>query len=348
VTKEEALNEQKELLAKLSDPEFFLRTEEFKIASKRLAELNDFLSLINKKEALEKDLLAAEEILNKEKDPELIALALEEKEKLQNKIAKLEEEIKEQEKKKTKELATKGVILEIRAGTGGEEAALFARDLLEMYLKYCLKQNWPVKILDRHDTDLGGLKEAILEILADEAYENLRYEAGVHRVQRVPVTEKSGRLHTSTATVAVLPKIEASSIEIKSDDLEETFFRSSGPGGQNVQKVETAVRLKHKPTGLVVTCQSERYQRQNREKALEILRLKLYEREQEKIGGEITSKRREQIGKAMRSEKIRTYNFVQDRVTDHRLNKSFHQIGNILAGDLDEILNELKTTLKKE
>lgn len=230
------------------------------------------------------------------------------------------------------------VILEIRAGVGGEEAALFAIELLRMYQRYAQKKNWSNTLLDISYSSLGGIKEAILEI-SGEGVEILKNEAGVHRVQRIPETEKSGRIHTSTVSVAVMMKPEDVKIDIKPEDLEISFFRSSGPGGQNVNKVETAVRILHKPSGLIISCQSERSQFSNREKALEILKTKLYEAKWTTDQGKISEERRQQIGNADRSEKIKTYNFPQDRLTDHRYKKNFHNLEKIMEGELDDIFN---------
>jgi peptide chain release factor 1 len=234
------------------------------------------------------------------------------------------------------------VYFEIRAGVGGEEAALFARDLWRMYLKFFEKKGWKVRVLEESLSDLGGIKTLVSEVSGEDVYQLLKNESGVHRVQRIPVTEKSGRIHTSTASVAVLPKLEAPPIQIKESDLEIEFFRASGPGGQNVNKVETAVRILHKPTGIVVTCQTERNQQRNREIALQLLKNKLYELEQRKISGQLTDLRRSQIGSQERSEKIRTYNFPQNRITDHRIGKSWYNLEDILNGDLDVILRSFQ------
>ncbi len=234
------------------------------------------------------------------------------------------------------------VIFEIRAGVGGEEAALFARDLWRMYLKYFNKKGYKVIVHEEQQTDLGGIKTLVAEVRGDNIYEILKNEAGVHRVQRIPITEKSGRIHTSTASIAVLPKYDFAPIEIKDSDIEIEFFRASGPGGQNVNKVETAVRIYHKPTGLVVTSQSERTQQRNKEIALQLLKSRLWQMQQEKIEKELVKERREQIGSQERSEKIRTYNFPQNRVTDHRINKSWYKLEDIMDGDLDIIFKEFE------
>ena len=233
--------------------------------------------------------------------------------------------------------------MEIRAGTGGQEAALFASDLFNMYKKYAAKVGWRFGILDSSRSELGGFRQITFEISGPEALKKMKNEAGVHRVQRIPKTEKSGRVHTSTATVAVLPKAKETDVRINPADLEINFYRSGGPGGQNVNKVETAVRIKHKPTGIVVASQEERSQQRNREKALEVLRAKLWQLEQEKTTGEITEERRKQIGSADRSEKIRTYNFPQDRLTDHRIKKSWGNLEGMMDGNLDKIIESLSS-----
>ncbi len=230
------------------------------------------------------------------------------------------------------------IILEIRAGAGGGEAAIFAGDLARMYQRYAAKRGWNFMIIDRNETTLSGYKSLVAEVRGNGVYEALQNESGVHRVQRVPMTERSGRVHTSTASVAVLPIVEAQAVNINQNDLEVTFSRAGGPGGQNVNKVETAVRILHKPTGIVVASREERSQHANREKAMDVLRAKLYEIEQLKAAGNVTDLRREQIGSGDRSEKIRTYNFPDDRITDHRLGKKFHNIEKIMEGNMDSII----------
>ncbi len=234
------------------------------------------------------------------------------------------------------------IILEIRAGAGGDEAAIFSADLARMYQRYAARRGWRFVILDSNQTSLDGYKTLIAEIEGENIYDDLKQESGVHRIQRIPKTEKSGRVHTSTASVAILPVVEAQQVEIKDSDLEVTFSRAGGPGGQNVNKVETAVRILHKPTGIVVSSRSERFQHANREKALEILRAKLYEIEQSRSTCSVGDLRREQIGSADRSEKIRTYNFPDDRITDHRIGKKFHNIEKILDGELEPIIKAFK------
>jgi peptide chain release factor 1 len=239
------------------------------------------------------------------------------------------------------------VMLEIRSGTGGDEAGLFARDLYRMYSRYGEKNKWKISEDFINENEAGGIKTLIAEIKGQNVYNLLKYESGVHRVQRVPVTESAGRIHTSTATVAVLPKIKKIDIEIKPEDLKWDFFRSGGKGGQNVNKVSTAVRLTHIPTGTVVECQEERFQGRNREKALQLLHSKLYTQMQEQSVKNITDLRSSQIGSAERSEKIRTYNFPQDRITDHRTNKTWHSMDKVMNGEIDNILKDTKTEMEK-
>ena len=241
-----------------------------------------------------------------------------------------------------------GIIMEIRAGTGGEEAALFAADLFRMYSRFAEKQNWSANLIESHPTGLGGYREVVFEIKGADVYSQLKYESGVHRVQRIPTTEKSGRIHTSTASIAVLPKASETEIKINPQDLRIDVQRASGPGGQHVNKRETAVRVTHLLTGLVVTCQEGRTQQQNKEKALTVLRARLLAKKQSEEITQRGTERREQIGAAMRAEKTRTYNFPQNRVTDHRLNKSWHKLDKIIDGDLKPIIKAFKSSKSRD
>ncbi len=284
----------------------------------------------------------AEAILDSEEDAELRSLAEADVTKLNPKIEALEKEIKGLLVPKDPR-DEKNVIVEIRAGTGGDEAALFAADLFRMYSRFAERQGWKTEILSENAIGIGGYKEIIFEIRGKGAYSKLKYESGVHRVQRVPVTEASGRIHTSTATVAVLAEVEDVDIQIPESDIRVDVYRSSGAGGQNVQKNSTAVRITHLSTGLVVACQDERSQLQNRLRAMAILRARLYEIEEEKRRTELEDTRRSQIGSGERSEKIRTYNYPQNRVTDHRLGQSIYNLPVVMDGEITQFIEELST-----
>jgi len=242
----------------------------------------------------------------------------------------------------------KNVIMELRGGVGGEESALFARSLFRMYSMYADRRGWRVQLLNLNETELGGIKEADLLIMGEGAYSRLKFESGVHRVQRVPETESGGRIHTSTATVAVLPEMEEAEVDLRPEDVEMQVFRSSGAGGQHINKTSSAVRLIHKPTGIVVACQEERSQVQNRERCMQMLASKLYELEQERIDADVTSQRRSQVGTGMRNERIRTYNFPQGRMTDHRIGLTLYKLEQLLDGDLDELMDALITADQAE
>ncbi len=273
-------------------------------------------------------------------DADMAEMARAELEPLERKIADLERQIRALLLPKDPN-DERDVIVEIRAGAGGDEAGLFAADLFRMYTRYAEVNHWKVEVIDENETGIGGYKEVIFNVRGKGAYSRLKYESGVHRVQRVPSTEASGRIHTSTATVAVLPQVDDVDINIPPGDIETEVYKSQGAGGQNVQKNATAVRIRHIPTGIVVQCQDERSQLQNRLRAMSILKARLYALEQGKVEAAMSESRRDQVGSGERSEKIRTYNFPQNRVTDHRLDKSLYRLESILNGDLDEFIDEL-------
>ena len=287
-----------------------------------------------------KSFAEAKNMMETEKDAELVALAEADIKDLAPKIEALEKQIKSMLIPKDPR-DDKNVIVEIRAGTGGDEAAIFAGDLFRMYSRYAENQRWKYEIMSENSIGIGGYKEVIFEIRGSGAYSKLKYESGVHRVQRVPATESQGRIHTSTATVAVMAEVDDVEIEIPESDIEIEVYRSSGAGGQSVQKNSTAVRLIHKPTGMVVTCQDERSQLQNKLRALSIFRARLYEIEEEKRRASIESDRRSQVGTGERSEKIRTYNYPQSRVTDHRIGLSNYNLPVVMDGDIDGFIDEL-------
>lgn len=283
-------------------------------------------------------------------DPQLVNLAQEELTQLEAELAALEQAAQASTYEEKTEIGggivSPGAIMEIRSAAGGDEAGLFAYDLYRMYTRYAQEKKWKVEELDRSEGGIGNIKSVTIKITGKNAYALLQYESGVHRVQRVPETESSGRIHTSTATVAVLPIIEDRQIHINPEDIEFESFRSGGAGGQNVNKVSTAVRLKHIPTGIVVASQSERSQAQNREIAFQILRAKIFEQERAKQAAEISGQRAAQIGSGDRSEKIRTYNFPQDRITDHRVGVSVHNMEDILDGNLDKLITTVKEKIE--
>ncbi len=326
-----------ELQEKLSDPEIIKDKEAFTKLNKELKDLTDVYKAYSEYKKLLKDLEDAKELL---KSSEFEELAKEEIKSLDKKIEQQERNLKILLLPKD-DRDSRNVILEIRAGVGGEEASLFVADLLSMYQKYAEKMGWKFSILSANKTGLGGYKEVIALIEGSGAYSKLKFESGVHRVQRVPVTEAGGRIHTSTATVAVLAEADETDIHINPEDLKIETFRASGAGGQYVNTTESAVRITHLPTGIVVSCQDERSQFQNRQKALKILYARLKEHYESQKQEQLAKERKQQVGTAERSEKIRTYNFPQGRVTDHRVNLTLYKLQQVLEGDLDELISAL-------
>ncbi len=318
--------------------------EDYQRAAELAKERADIEPLVQKAEEYRQALQRLEEAhsLQDTDDAEMRQLAAEEAAELEPLSRRLERELKSMLLPKDPR-DDRNVILEIRAGPGGDEAALFAADLFRMYSRYAERHGWSIEILSANEIGIGGYKEVIALVKGKGAYSRLKWESGVHRVQRVPVTEAQGRIHTSTATVAVLAEVDEVEIHIPESDIRTDVYRSAGAGGQNVQKNATAVRITHLPTGIVVQCQDERSQLQNRLRAMSILRARLYELEEQKRRDEIDSTRRSQVGTAERSEKIRTYNFPQSRVTDHRVNLSSYNIQGVLDGNLDEFIDELAT-----
>jgi len=345
-TIESIKKEYNEILEQLSNPELLSDLEKFEELSKKKGHLEKIITKAEELKDLQNKIEENKEIIKAKEDPELSSLAETELLHLKEKEKELTREI--ENLLKDNPAIASAAIVEIRAGAGGEEAALFAADLYRMYQKYAQSQNWKLKVLDSHPTELGGFKEIIFELKNGDVFSKMQYEGGVHRVQRIPATEKSGRIHTSTASVAVLSKPKKASLKIRPDELKIDTYRASGPGGQYVNRRETAIRITHLPTGLVVTSQTERSQLQNKENALAILEAKLQELKEIQQLEKLGEKRKAQIKRAQRAEKIRTYNFPQDRVTDHRIKKSFHNIESILDGHLDPIIEALSSQFSSQ
>lgn len=332
-----------ELNRLMGQPEVATDMQRLQELAKEQSSIADLVQTYRHYKTTEKDLDEAQTMFNDGLDEEMQVMVREEIEALKDRRQRLMEEIR-LALVPTDPRDERDVIMEIRAGTGGDEAALFAADLYRMYSRYAENKRWNVELIDANDSALGGFKEIVFEIRGKGAYSRLKYESGVHRVQRVPLTEASGRIHTSTATVAVLPEAEDIDVKVNPEEIRVDIFHSGGAGGQNVNKVATAVRLTHVPTGMVVTCQDERSQLRNRLKAMTVLRARLLDVEQRRQSEELASSRRSQVGSGERSEKIRTYNFPQDRVTDHRIGITLHNLPRILDGDLDELIDAVGTS----
>ena len=326
-----------DLTQKISDPEVIAQNKEWQKMMKEHSDLTPIVEKYREYKKLEQSIKDNEEMLS---DPELKELAQEEIKVAKEKLPQIEEEIKILLIPKDPD-DDKNTICEIRAGTGGEEAALFAGELFRMYSMYSERKHWKLEVLNENATELGGYKEITFMISGKGVYSRMKFESGAHRVQRVPETESNGRIQTSAATVAVLPVVEDVQIEINPADIKMEVFRASGAGGQHINKTSSAVRLIHIPTGMVAECQTERSQVQNREYAMRLLKSRLYEIEKEKQDAELTNARRSQVGSGDRSEKIRTYNFPQGRITDHRIGMSIYQMENFLNGDIDEMIDNL-------
>ena len=331
----------------LSDPSVVADQKRFRDLGRELRTLEPIVAVYQRYKKASNDFKGSKELLDTVSDPELKELAQEEYDKLKTVVSELEEELKillvPQDPNDSKNF-----IMEIRAGTGGEEAALFAADLNRMYSRFAERKGWKVDLMDWNETGKGGFKEIVFAVSGDGAYGLMKYESGVHRVQRVPETEAQGRVHTSAASVVVLPEVEDVEIEINPADLQIDTYRSGGKGGQNVNKVETAVRITHKPSGVVVACQQERSQFQNRERAMKMLRAKLYEAKMVEQTASVAAQRKSMVKSGDRSDKIRTYNFPQNRITDHRIGLTLYNLAGIIDGDLDEMIEKLRVADRAE
>ena len=336
-----------ELLKQVQDPDLTNDTKKYREVMKEYSHLEEIASADREIKYLSEQLGNTKSLIQNEKDPEMKELAREEVRELETRLNEAEDKLKFLLIPRDP-LDEKNIIMEIRAGTGGEEAALFASDLFRMYSRFAETKNWKFEIMNSNETELGGFKEIVFSISGKNVYENLRYESGVHRVQRVPATEASGRIHTSAVTVAVLPEADETEIDIRQEDLRIDVMRAGGPGGQCVNTTDSAVRITHLPTGITVHCQDEKSQIKNKAKAMRILRARIYEMEEARAASERAEARKNQVGSGDRSERIRTYNFPQNRLTDHRINLTLYKLDFVMQGDVEELFDALKLSAREE
>ena len=341
------LQRYEELDKMVQDPDLAKDMKKYREVMKEYSHLSDIAAANGELDRFTLQLNNAKTLVQEEKDPEMKELAREEIRELETQISEAEDKLKLLLIPKDP-LDEKNIIMEIRAGTGGEEAALFAADLYKLYSRFAETRNWEFEIMSINETELRGLKEIVFSISGKNVYENLRYESGVHRVQRVPSTESSGRIHTSAVTVAVLPEADETEIDIKPDDLRIDVMRAGGPGGQSVNTTDSAVRITHLPSGITVHCQDEKSQIKNKAKAMRILRARIYDMEEAKAAAERAEARKSQVGSGDRSERIRTYNFPQNRLTDHRINLTLYKLDLVMQGDLTELFDALKLSAREE